>query len=55
MLAVIKHAMDAIFFQQHKASVHSAWCMQHSSAAAVQNFISSPAAQRWTQMITVQV
>ena len=32
--------------------------MQHSSAAAVQKFISStaiaPAAQRWMQMITVQ-
>jgi len=51
MLAVITHAVDAIFFfQQHDASAHSAWCVQHSSAAAVQNFTSStamaPAAKR---------
>jgi len=42
VLAVIKHALDAIFsIQQHSALAHSAWCVQHSSAAAVQNFISS--------------
>ena len=46
------------FFQRHSVSANNTWCMQHSSAAAVQNFISStavvPAAQRWTQMSTVQ-
>ena len=59
MLAAIKHAVAAIFFfQQHRASEHNAWFVQHSSAAAVQSLISStamaPANQRWTQMSTVQ-
>jgi len=40
----MKHAVDGIFFfQQHDASAHSAWCVQHSSVAAVQNSISSTA------------
>jgi len=44
MLAVIKHAVAAIFFfQQHRASAHNAWFVQHSSAAAVQSLISSTA------------
>jgi len=44
MLAVIKHAVDTIFFfQQHDTSAHSAWCVQLSSVAAVQNSISSTA------------
>ena len=48
MLAVIKHAVDAIFFfQQPDTTVHmSACCVQHSSDAAVQNFTSW---QLWSQ------
>jgi len=38
MLSVVKHAVYAIFFFQKQRI--SAWCMQHSSAAAVQNFVS---------------
>jgi len=46
MVSVIKHAVDKLtifFFQQHRALAHNAWFEQHSSAAAVQNFISSTA------------
>ena len=44
MLAVIKHALDAVFFfKQHDGLVHNTWCMQHGSVAAMQKFISSTA------------
>jgi len=44
MLAVIKHAVDALFFfKQHDGLVHNTWCMQHGSVAAMQKFISSTA------------
>jgi len=38
MLSVIKHAVNVICFSQK----HSACCVQHSSAATVQNFFRSP-------------
>jgi len=45
MLAVFKHAVDDIFFFQHHNELARmcAQCVQQSSVAAVQNFISSTA------------
>jgi len=44
MRAVIKHAVDAVFFfKQHDGLVNNTWCMQRGSVAAMQKFISSTA------------
>ena len=52
-------SMTILFaFQQHSSCMHSAWCEQHSSTAAVQNsqlhfsWGMAQTGQSWTQLIT---